>query len=194
MSKVIAGMTISVDGFVNDQMGSLTPLYSDFADLQQSEPMQEAIRDTGAVVMGRKTFALAEEPDSYADDYEFQAPIFVLTHHIPEKHPKQNERLSFTFVTAGVESAIAQAKAAAGSKDVTVIGGPSTIRQCLQAGLVDELEIDVMPILLGGGLRLFEDMGLDPMQLERVRVVALPTGRTHFKFRVINLTHESKDI
>lgn len=184
MPKVIAGMTISLDGFVCDRTGSLTPLYSDFATLQQSETLKEAIEQTGAVVMGKNAFAMAKDPDLYAEHYEFQAPIFVLTHHIPEKHPKQNERLSFTFVTAGVESAIAQAKAAAGSKDVTVIGGASTIRQCLQAGLVDELDIDVMPILLGGGLRLFEDVGLDPMQLERVRVVALPTGRTHFRFRV----------
>jgi dihydrofolate reductase len=85
----------------------------------------------------------------------------------------------------GVESAINQAKLAAGEKDVTVIGGASMIRQCLKAGVADELDIDVMPILLSGGLRLFEDFVITPIQLEGLEVAILPNGRTNCKFRVV---------
>lgn len=184
MSKVVVGMTISVDGFVSDRKGSIDALYSDFAEFVASEPLKQSIAKTGAAVMGRKTFALAEDPDSYAVDYEYQVPIFVLTHQIPSKKPRENDLLSITFVTDGIESAIAQAKLAAGAKDVTVIGGPSTMRQCIQAGLADELHMDIMPVLLGSGLRLFEDLGLQSIQLTRLDVVSLPSGRTHIRFRI----------
>ena len=83
--------------------------------------MQEALRSTGAVVMGKNAFLMAEDPDSYADTYEFQVPIFVLTGTKPEKTPKENKNLTFTFVTEGIEAAISQAQAAAGGKDVTII-------------------------------------------------------------------------
>lgn len=185
MSKVIVGMTISVDGFVNDSRGSVAPLYPDFESFQDSEPLKGTIQKTGAVVMGRNAFAMAEDPDWYAHNYEFQVPIFVVTHKPPNKQPKETDKLSFTFVLDGVESAIEQAKLAAGNQDVTVIGGASTIRQCIQAGVADELHLDVMPILLCSGLRLFEALGITPIQLERVDVVDLPTGRTHFKFRIV---------
>ena len=88
-------------------------------------------------------------------------------------------------MTDGIESAIGQATAAAGDKDVTVIGAASTAQQCLKAGLADELHIDIMPVLFGGGLRLFEDIGAGQIQMERLGVVELPSGRTHLKFRVI---------
>jgi dihydrofolate reductase len=184
MSKVVVGMTISLDGFVNDSSGSVASLYPDFESFTETEPLREAIEKTGAVVMGRNAFAMAEDPDWYAGNYEFQVPIFVLVHEIPSRQPKETNKLSFTFVADGIESAIEQAKSAAGGKDVTVIGGASTIRQCIKAGVADELHIDVMPILLCGGLRLFEDFGITPIQLERLNVVNLPNGRTHFKFRV----------
>ena len=148
------------------------------------EALQDSIRTTGTVVMGRGAYAMGE-PDSYVDQYEYQAPIFVLTHKPPIKKPKENDRLTFTFVTDGIESAIKQAKAAAGEKDVTVIGAPATARQCLQAGLADELHVDIMPVLLGGGLRLFEDTGLEAVQLERVKVLELPYGRTHLRYRFV---------
>lgn len=185
MSKIVAGMTLSVDGFVNDSSGSVAALYSDFESFRDSEPLRETIQNTGAVVMGRNAYAMAEDPDWFAYNYEFQVPIFVVIHEIPAKKPKETDQLTFTFVTDGVESAILQAKTAAGGKDVTVIGGASTLRQCLQAGLADELHIDIMPVLLYGGLRLFEDLGMAPVQLERLDVVILPSGRTHFKFRVV---------
>ena len=111
-------------------------------------------------------------------------PIFVLTHEIPKRLPKQTDKLTFTFVTDGIESAIRQARAAAGDRDVTVIGGARTAQQCLRAGLADELHIDIMPVLLRSGLRLFEDIGTAQLQLERSTVVELPAGRTHLRFRV----------
>jgi dihydrofolate reductase len=185
MGKVVLGMTMSLDGFINDRNGSVARLYPDLNELRNTEPLQEAIRDTGAVVMGRNAFAMAGDPDVYAGNYEFQVPIFVLTHEPPKKHPKETEDLTFSFVTDGIENAIEQARAAAQDKDVTIIGGASVAWQCLKAGLVDELEIDVMPVLLGDGLRLFEERNGRQMQLERLAVMELPGGRTHLRFRVI---------
>jgi dihydrofolate reductase len=184
MGKVILGTTISLDGYINDRSGSVNALYADFTTYLVTETLQELIRDTGAVVMGRNSFAMAEDPDTFADQYEYQVPIFVLTHEPPKKKPKENDRLTITFVTDGIESAVAQAKAAAGDKDVTIIGATSTAQQCLRAGLVDELHIDIMPVLLGGGLRFFEDIGIEPVQLERLKVEELPGGRTHLRFRI----------
>jgi dihydrofolate reductase len=128
---------------------------------------------------------MAEDPDWFAGNYEYQVPIFVLTHEPPKRQPKETNEITFTFVTDGIESAIRQAKVAAGDKDVNIIGAASTAQQCLKAGLADELHIDIMPVLLGGGLRPFEDVGPEQVQLERIKVVELPAGRTHLRFRVI---------
>jgi dihydrofolate reductase len=185
MAKVVLGMTMSIDGFINDRSGSVVALYPDLDTWRTTEPGRESIQNTGAVVMGRNSFAMADDPDTIADHYEYQVPIFVLTHEAPKKKPKENDRLTFTFVTGGIESAIVQAKAAAGDKDVTIIGAASTAQQCIRAGLADELHVDIMPVLLGGGLRLFEDTGMDPVQLERLKVVELPGGRTHLRFRFV---------
>lgn len=184
MEKIILGMTMSIDGFINDRSGSVAALYPDLAALRDTEPLRESILNTGAVVMGRNAFAMAEDPDLYAGNYEFQVPIFVLTHKAPKKQPKQTEKLTFTFVTDGIESAVQQAKAAARDKDVTIIGGASAARQSLKGGLVDELHIDIMPVLLSDGLRLFEDFNTEQMQLERLAVMELPGGRIHLKFHV----------
>ena len=133
--------------------------------------------------MGRHAYNMGD-PDWYADHYEFQVPIFVLTHHIPEKMPRQTERLTFTFVIDGIESAIAKAKEAAGDKNVTVIGGASTFQQCLNAGLCDEIELGIMPVLLGNGLRLFENIQTDRVTLEKMKIINSPSDRTDILFRV----------
>src|SRR5688572_29475781 len=99
-------MTMSLDGFVNDRNGSVEALYPDLETLRNEELLREAIRNTGAVVMGRNAFAMAEDPDWFAGNYEFQTPIFVLTHEAPQRRPKESGNLSFTFVTDGIESAI----------------------------------------------------------------------------------------
>ena len=107
-----------------------------------------------------------------------------VTHEPPRVAPKQDEHLTFTFVTDGVESAIAQAKAAAGEKAVTVVGGPDVIRQLLRAGLVDEVHVDVMPVLFGSGLRLFDDAALEGVRLEKTGVQEVD-ARTSLRFRVV---------
>src|SRR5512138_2227897 len=122
MAKVVLGMTMSLDGFINDRNGNVATLYPDLAAWRETEPGRASIQNTGAVVMGRNSFAMAEDPDWFAGNYEYQVPIFVLTHQSPERHPMETKDLTFTFVTDGIESAIRQAKAAADDKDVNVIG------------------------------------------------------------------------
>ncbi len=143
--------------------------------------LDELIETTGAVVMGRRTYDM---PRGDYTGYEYQVPIFVLTHHVPERAAKAPEGMSFTFVTDGVESAVEKAKAAAGGRNVMVIGGANTAQQCLKAGLLDDVLIRLMPVLLGEGLQLFEHMGDKQIQLERVGVVEFPT-RTDMRFRVV---------
>ena len=187
MAKVIVGMTISLDGFVADQNGSAGRLYPDLAALRHTSYMTDAIAQTGAVLMGRRTFEMAE-PDSYVGNYEFQVPIFVLTHRPPHVAPKQDEHLTFTFVTDGVESAVAKAMAVACDKAVQVVGGVSISQQLLDAGLVDELHVDIMPIFLGKGLRSFESSNLEHVRLERIRLEKISVqevgARTSLRFRV----------
>jgi dihydrofolate reductase len=167
MARVIGGATLSLDGFASETNGDVSRLYPDLGELGQTEILQEEMRLTGAVVMGRRSYDMGD-PDSFADSYEFQVPIFVLTHHVPAKKPKENDRLTVTFVTDGIESAVAQARAAAGDKNVMLIG-VSVNQQCLNAGLCDELHIGVMPLLLGDGLRFFENISSRQMTLEKVR-------------------------
>ena len=182
MAKVIIGMTMSLDGFVADQSGSAARLYPDLAALRGTAYMDAAIEETGAVLMGRRTFEMGE-PDSYVGNYEFQVPIFVLTHTPPDVHPKQDEQLTFTFVTDGIGPAIAQATAAAGDKAVQVVGSISVAQQLLASGLVDELRMDIMPVLLGAGLRFFANTGLERVQLEKIGVQEVG-ARTSLSFRV----------
>lgn len=186
MGKVIAGMALSLDGFVNDSEGSVDQLYTDFTELHDVPSFKEMIKSTGAVVMGRHTYQMADPFEWANDEYEFQTPIFVLTHTPPAKYPPGNGKLSFTFITDGVESAISQAKKAANGKDVQVIGA-NTIQQCLNAGICDELQIDLMPVLIGKGLKLFENIDTDKIKLERTKVEQTTPARTSFTFKVTKL-------
>lgn len=184
MGKVIAGMTVSLDGFINDRKGSAQSLSPDFEELLIAPTFKLMIENTGAVIMGRHTYEMAD-PFLWAnDDYEFQVPVFVLTHTPPAKYPKGNSNLCFTFVTDGVEHAVSQAAEAARGKDVQVIGGAATIQQCINSGLCDELQIDIMPVLLGGGLRLFENIDIDKIKLERTSVEEITRQRTSIMFRI----------
>ena len=183
MGTLIVGMTTSVDGFVADERGGVGRLYSDLGALQGSGYMNALIEETGAVLMGRRTFEMGD-PDSYVGAYEFQVPIFVLTHNPPVTRPAQDQRLTFTFVTDGIDSAVAQAKAAAGEKAVTVVGGASVVQQLLGAGLADELRIDVMPVAFGNGLRLLENIDPGRIELEKIGVQGVG-ARTSLRFRVL---------
>lgn len=177
-------MTMSLDGYVNDESGSVDGLYTDFTELHKAPAFQEMIKTTGAVVMGRHVYEMAD-PFSWANEtYEFQTPIFVLTHKPPAKYPEGNGKLSFTFVTDGIETAISMALKAANGKDVQVIGA-NTIQQCLNVGLCDELQIDIMPVLLGCGLKLFENIDTNKIKLERTKIEEPTPTRTSMTFRVI---------
>jgi dihydrofolate reductase len=182
MGNIIIGATLSLDGFMNDRHSDVSRLYPDLQALRKTEMLQEEIRTTGTVVMGRHAYDMAEGD---LTDYEYQVPIFVLTHHLPETAVKgENDQLKVTFVTDGLGSAIEKAKAAAGDKQVMVVGGANTAQQCLRAGLVDEIHIGIVPVLLGEGLRFFEPLANEQMELERTRVFESPT-RTDLWFRVI---------
>jgi dihydrofolate reductase len=182
MGEVHAGMVMSLDGFVKGRDGDNTPLYPAFDDMIASDLMQEIIATTGAVAMGRNSYSMGSD----YTDYEFQVPLFILTHNVPTTVAKgASDKLSFTFVTDGVESLIRQAKAAAGDKNVVVVGGADVIQQCLKAGLIDELQIGFSPVLLGDGLRLFENLENENIQLEKVKVVEWAGGVTEIRFRML---------
>lgn len=182
MAKVILGVTISLDGFAEDSKGSVGALYPDLETLRKTDLLQESIRNTGSVVMAWKEFAMAEDPDWFAGNYEYQVPIFVFTDKAPEKYPKETDKLTFTFVTDGIESAIQQAKVAAGRKDVTIIGSAATVQQVLNAGLADELQIDIIPIFLHNGFRPFERID-ENIMLKKIKVIEAGE-RTSLQFRV----------
>jgi dihydrofolate reductase len=155
-----------------------------------TEVMEESLRATGAVVMGRRMFSGGDGPwedDANADgwwgdDPPFHVPVFVLTHHPRETVVKQGGT-TYTFVTDGIEAALEQARAAAVDKDVALAGGATVVQQYVKAGLLDELQIHVVPVLLGGGVSLFDRLDIDPVELEATRVIESPLV-THLRFRV----------
>jgi dihydrofolate reductase len=157
-------------------------------DNVSSAVMAEVNANVGAEIMGRGKFGPAargpwgDDPWTgwWGDNPPFHKPVFVVTHH--EREPLTLSDTTFTFVTDGIESALAQARDAAGEKDVFIGGGADIINQYLAAGLVDEIELHVVPILLGGGERLFAGVGPE-VKLEQVRVVEAP-GVTHLRYRV----------
>ena len=184
MAELIAGMTVSLDGFVADTEGDASALYPDLDELRDQPYMRAMADETGSVLMGRRTFAMAPDPDEYADTYELQAPIFVVTSTPPARHPKENDRLTFTFVTDGLASAVAQARTVAGDRKVQVVGGVELNRGLLELGEVDELRIDVMPVLLGDGLRFLGGVAPAGVRFEKVGVDDVGQ-RTSLRFRAV---------
>jgi dihydrofolate reductase len=214
MAKLMLDITISLDGFVAGPNPSLEQPLGEGGDRlhewmvglesfrerhglsggmtnADSELFDESISRTGATVMGRRMFSGGEGPWEgdpnadgwWGDDPPFHQPVFVLTHHAREPVAKQGGT-TFTFVTDGIEAALEDARAAAAEKDVLVAGGASVAQQYLRAGLLDELQIHLAPILLGGGVRLFDQLGPEDVELEATRVVESPTV-THLRFRVV---------
>ncbi len=212
MSKVRVHISVSLDGFVagpnqtmDEPLGEggehlhdwvvVLKAWREAVGMEGGEEndnnsvVQEEKADVGAEIMGRGKFGPpARGPwgdDSWqgwwGDDPPFHKPVFVLTHH--ERQPLTLSDTTFTFVTDGIEPALERARAAAGARDVFIGGGADVINQYLAAGLVDELELHVVPIILGGGARLFEGIGPD-VRLEPIRVLEAP-GVTHLKYRVV---------
>ena len=152
---------------------------------------RESLDATGAVLMGRKMFSggagpWEDDPNAdgwWGDDPPFGVPVLILTHHAREPVTKQGGT-TFTFVTEGLDAALTQACAAAGERDVAVAGGADVVQQCLRGGLIDELPIHLSPLLLGGGVRLFDGLGSELPTLEATRVIESPAV-THIRYRVV---------
>jgi dihydrofolate reductase len=156
------------------------------------EVVRETLDTAGAVLMGRRMFSGGEGPWEedpvadgwWGDDPPFRVPVFVLTHHARETVAKQGGT-SFIFVTDGLESALAQARHAAGDNDVAVAGGANVVQQCLNAGLLDQMQIHLVPAFLGAGVGLFEQLGYSRRHLEVERAIHSPAV-THIRYRLTN--------
>jgi dihydrofolate reductase len=152
--------------------------------------VEESLQNIGATVMGRNMFGGGSGPWGddpwdgwWGEDPPFHTPVFVVTHH-PREPLVKDGGTTFTFVTDGIESALRQALTAAGGKDVALGGGAHIAQQYLQGGLIDELQIHLVPVLLGDGTRLFEDLSGIETEIECTRVVEAP-GVTHLRYRVL---------
>lgn len=180
MGKVLLDMAVSLDGFVagpNDEDGGL---HDWFFSTAGAEAVDESVRNTGAILVGRRTYDQGDRVDGFANS-PYKVEHFVLTHDAPERAARGE--INFTFVTEGIENAVQRAKVAAGDRNVAVGGGASIARQCMKAGLVDEIQVHLVPVLLGGGLRLFDLSDAGKIRLEKTRVVDAP-GVTHLMYRI----------
>jgi dihydrofolate reductase len=212
MSQLFADISMSLDGYVAGPNPSLDdPLGKGGEQLHEwafalkewrephgreggetnasSEVVTETVEREGAAIIGRRMFSGGQGPWEddpkangwWGDEPPFHHPIFVLTHH--EREPLALEGTTFTFVTDGIESALDQAREAAGDKDVGIGGGGEALQQYLRAGLVDELRVHVAPVFLGGGTRLFDNLGDEPPELELIGAADAP-GVTHLRYRL----------
>ena len=198
MSKVTCDMTMSVDGFAAGPNQTADKPFGDgnvdalhrwmFEQPDQNAAELEAITSAKAYVMGRNMFGpIRGEWDEawtgwWGDDPPYHAPVFVLTHHPREQVPMQGGT-TFTFVTDGIEAALARAREAAGDGDVAIAGGAHTVNQYLAAGLVDELRLHVAPVVLGRGERLLDGAGA--LALEPIGEVSGTDLVTHLHYRVV---------
>jgi dihydrofolate reductase len=210
MSKVKVNITMSLDGFVagpnqsaEDPLGIggeelhqwLLPLKAfreshgdQGGEVNASTPIaEEILGNVGATIMGRGMFGGGPGPwgdewkGYWGDDPPYHHPVFILTRYPRDPLPMEGGT-TFHFVTDGIESALEQARAAAGEKDVSIGGGASVVQQYLGAGLLDELHVSVVPILLGGGARLFDNLGEPKPRVRQVEAVEAP-GVTHIRYR-----------
>ena len=192
MGKVVFDISMSLDGFMTaanqrpeEPLGEGGERLHEWAfgeDPRDREVLAGGAGNLGAVICGWRTY-VDSMPFWEADGPTGPArvPVFVVCHEVPEKVPEGGV---YTFVTDGIEAALEQARAAAGDKDVTVMGGADTGRQFIGAGLVDELSIHLVPVLFGGGTRMFEHLGDGHLQLENLGAVQTAAA-THLRFRVV---------
>jgi dihydrofolate reductase len=214
MARLICDISMSLDGFIAGPNQTLeVPLGEGGDQLHEwalglrswrerhgrsggetnadDEAVRESLAKQGAVVMGRRMFsggegAWEDDPNAdgwWGDDPPFRVPVFVLTHHPRETVTKEGGT-TFTFVTDGIESALEQARAAAGDKDIFVAGGANVVQQYLRTGLLDEFQLHVAPVLLGSGVPLFGELGDQQPELEITRVIDSPAV-THLSYRVV---------
>jgi dihydrofolate reductase len=145
---------------------------------QTAEFLRETRITTGALVTGRRTFDLT---NGWGGRHPLDVPVFVVSHTAPQGWVYEGS--PFTFVTDGLESALEQAKEVAGEKDVGMVGA-SLVQQCIRAGVLDEIHVDLVPVLLGDGVRLLDHLGTEPIELESTRVIE-GAGVTHLTYRVV---------
>lgn len=213
MGKLRLGITMSLDGYVagpdqseEDPLGVggmelhawVFPLAA-FREMHGQEGgevnassavVEERRANIGATIMGRNMFGGGPGPWGddpwqgwWGNDPPYHHPVFVLTHHPREPLPMEGGT-TFYFVTDGIEAALEQAKDASGGRDIWLAGGASVVNQYLAAGLVDEVDVSIAPVILGDGARLFEGVKPEALKLEQVRAVDAP-GVTHIKYRVV---------
>ena len=201
MEKIVLDISMSLDGFIaglhdgpDNPMGDngVEKLHKwiwgdrtdgvpgDGATGANREVLAELKNTTGAIVVGRRTYDIV---NGWGGTHPFGAiPAFVVSNDAPEHVPQGGTK--FTFVTDGMESAVKQAKTAAGNKNVYVVGGADVAQQCIKAGLLDEMRIHIAHVLLGEGIRLFDHLGTESIELERAKVVDSP-GVTHLMLRFV---------
>jgi dihydrofolate reductase len=190
--KVYVSLSMSLDGFITepnegvgsplgDNPGRLHDWMFDAKTETDAAILDEIYASTGAVLIGKRMFDVGFEP--WGDPPPFGMPVFVVTHEAREPLPMQGGT-TYTFVSDGIESGLAQARAAAGDKNVGIWGGANIVRQYLKAGLLDEMQIHLIPVLLGNGVRLFEDLGPERIELRKISLIETPSA-THFRFEVV---------
>ena len=191
MSKVFFDTSMSLDGYMTASGqteenpmgpgGEQLVAWAFGEDERDRQILTEGVAGTGAVIAGRRTYSTslpwwgADGPTGDA-----RLPVFVVTHQAPSDAPQDGV---YTFVTDGIEEALRRAKEAAGDKNVTIMGGADLGQQYLRAGLIDELSIHLVPVLLGGGTRMFENFGEEQVKLDPVEVTPT-TAATHLRLRV----------
>jgi dihydrofolate reductase len=192
MGKVVINMSMSLDGFITepneavgnplgDDPGRLHDWMFDAKTETDAAILDEIYASTGAVLIGKRMFDVGFKP--WGDPPPFGMPVFVVTHEARDPLPMQGGT-TYTFVSDGIESGLAQARAAAGDKNVGIWGGANIVGQYLKAGLLDEMQIHLIPVLLGNGVRLFEDLGPERIELRRISSIETPSA-THFRFEVV---------
>jgi dihydrofolate reductase len=196
VATTVAIMSMSLDGYVADANDGVAEVFDWYFSGDVKIPMPRAtsdmtfrvsppsaghvrglIAEVGAMLTGRRTF---DRAGGWDGQHPWDVPAFVVTHHVPDGWPRPGSTVE--FVTDGIESAVARAKSAAAPKSVGVHGA-QTIQQCLDAGLLDEIRIDLAAVLLGGGVRLFEHLANTPVVLGNPTVVT-GVGVTHLRYRV----------
>jgi dihydrofolate reductase len=191
MSQVVSEISMSLDGFITgpnvhagNGLGDGGERLHDWRFDAKTEAdaaiEKEIYASTGAVVLGKGMFDVGFEP--WGDPPPFRMPVFVVTHEQRAPLPMQGGT-TYTFVN-GIEAALEMARAAAGDRNVGVWGGAKIIRQYLKAGLLDELQIHLVPILLGDGIRLFEGLETEGIELRKIGLIETP-GATHYRFEVV---------
>jgi dihydrofolate reductase len=190
MAKVYCQISMSLDGFitgpnvrVGNGLGDGGERLHDWMFEAKTDAdariVEERYTTTGAVVLGKGMFDVGFEP--WGDPPPFRMPVFVVTHEERESVPMQGGT-TYTFVTDGIEAALELARAAAGDKNVGIWGGANIIQQYLKAGLLDEMQIDIIPILLGDGIRLFEGLDSEEIKLRKTSSIDTP-GATHLRYQ-----------